>query len=189
MDGSHPKTWLITENNVTTNTGEEGLRETRTMFMDWLLKTEEGNISYKELKMSTQDRSRWSQLRCKPAIWQNTADIFHVWIVCAYFDWFDFLSLVSFSLGSVPKGRLQALISACSLTLCHLFQVLIIHPLSLLIIQSSMVFHFASFLISFILPPRISFRNVSPRIMCPVLLLTSYWMKNKGNLMSTVHTK
>jgi len=29
--------------------------------MDWLLKTEEGNISYEELKMSAQDRSRWSQ--------------------------------------------------------------------------------------------------------------------------------
>jgi len=29
--------------------------------LDWLLKTEEGNISYEELKMSAQDRSRWSQ--------------------------------------------------------------------------------------------------------------------------------
>ena len=28
------------------------------MFLDWLLKTEEGNISYEELKMSTQDRSK-----------------------------------------------------------------------------------------------------------------------------------
>jgi len=33
----------------------------RTMLLDWLLMTEEGNISYKELKMSAQDRSRWSQ--------------------------------------------------------------------------------------------------------------------------------
>ena len=33
----------------------------RTMLLNWLLKTEEGNISYKELKMSAQDRSRWSQ--------------------------------------------------------------------------------------------------------------------------------
>jgi len=33
----------------------------RTMLLDWLLKTEEGNISYEELKMSAQDRSRWSQ--------------------------------------------------------------------------------------------------------------------------------
>ena len=32
-----------------------------TMFLDWLLKTEESNISYKELKMFAQDRSRWSQ--------------------------------------------------------------------------------------------------------------------------------
>jgi len=27
------------------------------MLLDWLLKTEEGNISYKELKMSAHDRS------------------------------------------------------------------------------------------------------------------------------------
>jgi len=33
----------------------------RTMFLDWLLKTEEGNISYKEQKTFAQDRSRWSQ--------------------------------------------------------------------------------------------------------------------------------
>jgi len=32
----------------------------KTMFLDWLLKTEEGNISYEELKMSAQNRSRWS---------------------------------------------------------------------------------------------------------------------------------
>ena len=29
----------------------------RTMFLDWLLKTQEGNISYKELKILAQDRS------------------------------------------------------------------------------------------------------------------------------------
>ena len=33
----------------------------RTMLLDWLLKTEEGIISNEELKMSAQDRSRWSQ--------------------------------------------------------------------------------------------------------------------------------
>jgi len=33
----------------------------RTMLLDWLLKMEEGNISYEELKMFAQDRSRWSQ--------------------------------------------------------------------------------------------------------------------------------
>jgi len=33
----------------------------RTMFLDWLLKTEEGNISYEEQKMSAKDRSIWSQ--------------------------------------------------------------------------------------------------------------------------------
>ena len=33
----------------------------RTMLLDWLLKTEEDNISYEGLKMSAQDRSRWSQ--------------------------------------------------------------------------------------------------------------------------------
>ena len=33
----------------------------RTMFVGWLLKTEEGTISYEELKVLAQDRSRWSQ--------------------------------------------------------------------------------------------------------------------------------
>jgi len=33
----------------------------RIMLLDWLLKTEEGNISYDKLNMSAQDRSRWSQ--------------------------------------------------------------------------------------------------------------------------------
>jgi len=33
----------------------------RTMFLDWLLKMEEGNISYEELKMLAQNRSIWSQ--------------------------------------------------------------------------------------------------------------------------------
>jgi len=42
--------------------------------MYWLMKTEEGNISYEELKMSAQDRSRWSQWRWKPAIWQSTTE-------------------------------------------------------------------------------------------------------------------
>jgi len=46
----------------------------RTMLLHWLLKTEEGNISYEELKMSAQNRSRWSQWRWKPAIWQSTAE-------------------------------------------------------------------------------------------------------------------
>ena len=32
-------------------------------FLDWLLKTEEDNISYDELKMLAQDRSRWC--RCE----------------------------------------------------------------------------------------------------------------------------
>ena len=42
----------------------------RTMLLDWLIKTEEGNISYEELKMSAQDR----QWRWKPAIWQSTTE-------------------------------------------------------------------------------------------------------------------
>ena len=33
------------------------------MFLDWLLKTEEDNISYDELKMLAQDRSRWCQVK------------------------------------------------------------------------------------------------------------------------------
>ena len=41
--------------------GKKAYGRPRTMFLDWLLKMEEGNISYEELKMSAQDRSRWSQ--------------------------------------------------------------------------------------------------------------------------------
>ena len=41
--------------------GKKAYGRPRTMLLDWLLKTEEGNISYEELKMSAQDRSRWSQ--------------------------------------------------------------------------------------------------------------------------------
>jgi len=41
--------------------GKNSYGRPRTMLLDWLLKTEEGNISYEELKMSAQDRSRWSQ--------------------------------------------------------------------------------------------------------------------------------
>ena len=37
--------------------GEKGCGRPRTMFFDWLLKTEEDNISYDELKMLSQDRS------------------------------------------------------------------------------------------------------------------------------------
>jgi len=54
--------------------GKKAYGRPRTMLLDWLLETEEGNISYEELKMFAQDRSRWSQWRCKPAIWQNTAE-------------------------------------------------------------------------------------------------------------------
>jgi len=44
------------------------------MLLDWLLKTEEGNISYEELKMfALQNRWGCSQWRCKTATWQNTA--------------------------------------------------------------------------------------------------------------------
>jgi len=41
--------------------GKKAYRRPRTMLLDWLLNTEEGNISYEKLKMSTQNRSRWSQ--------------------------------------------------------------------------------------------------------------------------------
>jgi len=41
--------------------GKKAYGRPRTMLLDWLLKTEEGNISYEELKMFAQDRSRWSQ--------------------------------------------------------------------------------------------------------------------------------
>jgi len=41
--------------------GKKAYGRQRIMLLDWLLKTEEGNISYEKLKMSAQDRSRWSQ--------------------------------------------------------------------------------------------------------------------------------
>ena len=41
--------------------GKKAYGRPRTMLLDWLLKTEEGNISYQVLKMSAQDQSRWSQ--------------------------------------------------------------------------------------------------------------------------------
>jgi len=48
--------------------GKKGRGRPRTMFLDWLLKTEEDNISYDELKMLAQVRSRWCQWRWKPAM-------------------------------------------------------------------------------------------------------------------------
>ena len=54
--------------------GKKAYGRPRTMLLDWLLKTEEDNISYEELKLSAQDRSRWSQWRWKPAIWQSTTE-------------------------------------------------------------------------------------------------------------------
>jgi len=41
MATSHPETWLITENNVRTNAGEEGSRETKNR-----LATEDGGRQY-----------------------------------------------------------------------------------------------------------------------------------------------
>jgi len=41
--------------------GEKVCGRPRTMFLNWLLKTKEGNISSEELNMLAQDRSRWSR--------------------------------------------------------------------------------------------------------------------------------
>jgi len=41
--------------------GKKAYGRPRTMLLDWQMKTEESIISYEELKMSAQDRSRWSQ--------------------------------------------------------------------------------------------------------------------------------
>ena len=41
--------------------GKKVYARPRTRFLDWLLKTKEGDISYDLLKMFAQDRSRWSQ--------------------------------------------------------------------------------------------------------------------------------
>jgi len=41
--------------------GKIGCGRPRAMFLDWLLKMEEDNISYDELKMLAQNRPRWCQ--------------------------------------------------------------------------------------------------------------------------------
>ena len=70
MVRSYSQTWFITKDNVRrTNTREKSCGRPRTMFLDWLLKTEEDKISYDELKMLAQDRSRCRQWRWKPATW------------------------------------------------------------------------------------------------------------------------
>jgi len=48
--------------------GKKAYGRPRTMFLDWLLKTEEGNISNEELKMLVPDRSKMESMRCKPGI-------------------------------------------------------------------------------------------------------------------------
>ena len=67
---SRQKTWLghiLRHDSLLRITLEGQIQEKkaygrpRTMLLDWLLKTEEGNIRYEELKISAQDRSRWSQ--------------------------------------------------------------------------------------------------------------------------------
>ena len=67
--------------------GKKAYRRPRTMLLDWLLKTEEGSISYEELKMSAQDRSRWSQWRWKPAIWQSTTERMHLQLTMRSVAW------------------------------------------------------------------------------------------------------
>jgi len=43
--------------------GKKGCGGPRTMFLDWLLKTEEATVGYEDLKMLAQDGSRWRQWR------------------------------------------------------------------------------------------------------------------------------
>jgi len=47
--------FIIKDKVRRTNTREKGSGRPRTMFLDWLLKTEEDNISYNELKMLARD--------------------------------------------------------------------------------------------------------------------------------------
>jgi len=52
----------------------EGLWETkRTMFFDWLPKTDEATVGYEDLKMLAQDRSSWRQHENQP--WQNATAV------------------------------------------------------------------------------------------------------------------
>jgi len=63
-------TRFITKDNVRrTNTMEKGCGRPRTMFLDWLLKTEEDNISHDELKMSSSSSS--SSISLIIHSWQN----------------------------------------------------------------------------------------------------------------------
>jgi len=41
--------------------GKKGCGGPRTVFLGWLMKTEESTIGYEELKMFAQDRSSWCQ--------------------------------------------------------------------------------------------------------------------------------
>ena len=41
--------------------GRKGSERSRTVFLDWLLKNDEGNVDYGQLKTSTQDRISWCQ--------------------------------------------------------------------------------------------------------------------------------
>jgi len=70
--------WLFANSYVpTTRIGKIGIWESKNdppqAIFDSAFR-EENNISYEELKMSAQDRSRWSQWRWKPAIWQSTTE-------------------------------------------------------------------------------------------------------------------
>jgi len=39
--------------------GKKGRGRPRTIFLDWLLKTEEATVGHEELKMLAQDKSSW----------------------------------------------------------------------------------------------------------------------------------
>ena len=68
MVRSYPQTWFITKDNVRrTNTRGKRLWKTKNNVRGLVMKTEEDNINYDELKMLAQDRSRWCQWRWKPA--------------------------------------------------------------------------------------------------------------------------
>ena len=83
--------------------GKKVLGRPRIMFLDWILKTEEGN--YEELKMLAQDRSRWSQWRWKAAISQNIAErstTLKAWIINR-----DGFILIFYRIWKYPASKIQ----------------------------------------------------------------------------------
>jgi len=56
---------------------EGGGGRSRTMFLNWLLKNDDGNIAYGQLKMIEEDRTRKALTECRPPPRQLITPIWH----------------------------------------------------------------------------------------------------------------